>query len=118
MPQAVERSGYKFGEQIFIALDAAASEFYDREQNRLHFQKIRRIETHGGRTGRILCETVRDNFPIISIEDGCAENDWDGWKKLTERLGDKIQLVGDDLFVTNVEFLRKGIDRGRGQFAS
>ena len=55
-----------------------------------------------------LCE----KFPIISIEDGCAENDWDGWKKLTDRLGEKIQLVGDDLFVTNVEFLRKGIDRG------
>ena len=52
------------------------------------------------------------SFPIISIEDGCAENDWDGWKKLTDRLGDKMQLVGDDLFVTNVEFLRKGIDQG------
>ncbi len=105
---AVARAGYKLGEQIFIALDAASSEFYDREQNLYVFKKSdgskrtaeEMIEYYAG-----LCR----KFPIISIEDGCAENDWDGWKKLTERLGDEVQLVGDDLFVTNVEFLRKGI---------
>jgi enolase len=106
---AVERAGYKLGEQIFIALDAASSEFYDRAQNLYIFKKSdgskRTAEELVGFYAQ-LCE----KFPIISIEDGCAENDWAGWKKLTESLGDKIQLVGDDLFVTNVEFLRKGID--------
>ena len=105
---AIEKAGYKFGEQIFLALDAAASEFYDSKNNVYIFKKSdgskktadELIEYYAG-----LCE----RFPIISIEDGCAENDWAGWKKLTAKLGKKIQLVGDDLFVTNVEFLRKGI---------
>ena len=105
---AVEKAGYKFGEQIFVALDPAASEFFDAEQNAYVFK-----ESDGSkRSAEELVdyyETLTRRFPIISIEDGCAENDWDGWKKLTARLGDKIQLVGDDLFVTNVEFLRKGI---------
>ncbi len=106
---AIEKAGYKPGEQIFIALDPAASEFYDGESNVYVFEK-----SHGSK------KTVEElidcyvalcaRFPIVSIEDGCAENDWDGWKKLTARLGDKIQLVGDDVFVTNVDFLRKGID--------
>jgi len=107
--KAVERSGYKLGEQIFIALDAASSEFYDRAQNLYIFKK----SDGSKRTAEELIEFYAQlcgKFPIISIEDGCAENDWAGWRKLTERLGDKIQLVGDDLFVTNVEFLRKGID--------
>jgi enolase len=106
---AVERAGYKLGEQIFIALDAASSEFYDRAQNLYVFKK----SDGSKRTAEELVEYYAQlcaKFPIISIEDGCAENDWTGWKKLTQRLGDKIQLVGDDLFVTNVEFLRKGID--------
>jgi enolase len=105
---AVEKAGYKFGEQIFVALDPAASEFFDAEQNAYVFKK----SDGSKRTAEELVdyyETLSRRFPIISIEDGCAENDWDGWKKLTERLGKKIQLVGDDLFVTNVEFLRKGI---------
>jgi enolase len=105
---AVERAGYKLGEQIFIALDPASSEFYDRAQNLYVFKK----SDGSKRSAEELVEYYAQlcaKFPIISIEDGCAENDWDGWKKLTERLGEKIQLVGDDLFVTNVEFLRKGI---------
>ncbi|HEX4631585.1 MAG TPA: phosphopyruvate hydratase [Chthoniobacterales bacterium] len=105
---AVEKAGYKFGEQIFIALDPAASEFFDKEQNAYVFKK----SDGSKRTAEELVdyyEVLSKRFPIISIEDGCAENDWDGWKKLTARLGKKIQLVGDDLFVTNVEFLRKGI---------
>jgi enolase len=108
---AVEKAGYKFGEQIFVALDPAASEFFDAEQNAYVFKK----SDGSKRTAEELVDyyqTLSRRFPIISIEDGCAENDWDGWKKLTERLGKKIQLVGDDLFVTNVEFLRKGILQG------
>jgi enolase len=105
---AVEKAGYKPGEQIFIALDPAASEFYDAERNVYVFEK----SDGSKKTVEELIDCYVDlcaRFPIISIEDGCAENDWDGWKKLTTRLGDKIQLVGDDVFVTNVEFLRKGI---------
>jgi enolase len=106
--RAVDRAGYQLGEQIFIALDPASSEFYDRENNVYIFKKS------GGskKTADELIEYYAElcaRFPIISIEDGCAENDWAGWKKLTAKLGKKIQLVGDDLFVTNVEFLRKGI---------
>src|SRR5216117_1660672 len=105
---AVERAGYKLGEQIFIALDPAASEFYDSKNNVYVFKK-----SDGSRkTADELIEYYAElcaRFPIISIEDGCDENNWAGWKKLTAKLGKKIQLVGDDLFVTNVEFLRKGI---------
>ncbi len=106
--EEVEKAGYELGQQIFIALDPAASEFYDSERKVYIFKKSdgsRRsadelIEYYGGLCAR---------FPIVSIEDGCAENDWAGWKKLTATLGDRIQLVGDDIFVTNVEFLRRGI---------
>jgi enolase len=105
---AIEKAGYKLGEQIFLALDAASSEFYDSKNNVYVFKKSdgskktadELIDYYAGLCAR---------FPIISIEDGCAENDWAGWKKLTARLGKKIQLVGDDLFVTNVKFLEKGI---------
>ena len=108
---AVEKAGYKFGEQIFVALDPAASEFFDREQNAYVFKKSDGSKKSAEELVDYY-EKLSNRFPIISIEDGCAENDWDGWKKLTERLGKKIQLVGDDLFVTNVEFLRKGIMSG------
>src|SRR5437763_1902416 len=105
---AVEGAGYKLGEQIFIALDPAASEFYDNKSNVYVFKK-----SDGSRkTADELVEyyaRLRAQFPIISIADGCAESDWAGWKNLTAKLAKKIQLVGDDLFVTNVEFLRKGI---------
>src|SRR5207248_2322930 len=105
---AIDKAGYKLGEQIFIALDPAASEFYDSKNNLYVFKK----SDGSKKTAGELIDYYADlcaRFPIISIEDGCAENDWDGWKKLTKRLGEKIQLVGDDLFVTNVEFLRRGI---------
>ena len=106
---AVSKAGYSLGKEIFIALDAASSEFYDKERNLYVFKK----SDGSQRTAEELVEYYAglcERFPIISIEDGCAENDWDGWKKLTARLGDKMQLVGDDIFVTNVKFLRKGIE--------
>ena len=105
---AVEKAGYKLGEQIFIALDPAASEFYDSKNKAYIFKK----SDGSKRTADELIEYYAElcaRFPIISIEDGCAENDWAGWKKLTAKLGKKIQLVGDDLFVTNVKFLERGI---------
>jgi enolase len=105
---AVEKAGYKVGEQIFIALDPAASEFYDCEEKLYVFKK----SGDAKRTAEELIDyygELCERFPIVSIEDGCAEDDWDGWKKLTKKLGAKIQLVGDDLFVTNVAFLKRGI---------
>jgi enolase len=109
--EAVKKAGYKIGEDIFIALDVAASEFFDRNQGLYVFKK----SDGSKRTADELIDYYADlckRFPIISLEDGCAENDWAGWKKLTTRLGDKVQLVGDDLFVTNVEFLKRGIAEG------
>ena len=109
--QAVDKAGYKLGEDIFIALDVASSEFWDKEQSKYVFKK-------SDKSVRSAAELVsyyqglQKKYPIISIEDGCAENDWDGWKILTEQMGANTQLVGDDLFVTNVDFLRKGIDLG------
>ncbi len=109
--QAVDKAGYKLGEDIFIALDVASSEFWDKEQSKYVFKK-------SDKSVRSAAELVsyyqglQKKYPIISIEDGCAENDWDGWKILTDAMGANTQLVGDDLFVTNVDFLRKGIDLG------
>ncbi|HEV7406525.1 MAG TPA: phosphopyruvate hydratase [Chthoniobacteraceae bacterium] len=108
---ATKKAGYKFGEEIFIAIDAASSEFYVKESNKYVFKKSDKSE----RTGAELVayyQELQKKFPIISIEDGCAENDWDSWKILTDAMGAKTQIVGDDLFVTNVDFLRKGIERG------
>jgi len=108
--KAIEKAGYKAGEQIFIALDVAASEFFDAKEKVYVFKK----SDGSKKTADELIEYYVDlcrRFPIVSIEDGCGENDWDGWKKLTAKLGKKIQLVGDDLFVTNVEFLKKGIEQ-------
>ena len=108
---AVEKAGYKLGTQIAIGLDVASSEFYDAAKKQYVFKK----SDGSRRSGAELVAYYKKlcgKYPIISIEDGCAENDWATWKLLTEALGDKIQLVGDDLFVTNVEFLRKGIDKG------
>jgi enolase len=108
---AVEKAGYKLGSQIAIALDVASSEFYDAAKKVYVFKK----SDGSRRTGAELVAYYKKlcaKYPIISIEDGCAENDWATWKLLTEALGDKVQLVGDDLFVTNVEFLRKGIEKG------
>ncbi|QSS97719.1 phosphopyruvate hydratase [Psychroflexus sp. ALD_RP9] len=107
--QAVENAGYKFGEEIMIALDCAAAEFYvDGSYDYSKFEgstgKVRTSEEQA----EYLAELAQ-NYPIISIEDGMDENDWNGWKVLTEKIGDKVQLVGDDLFVTNVERLSRGI---------
>lgn len=108
--RAVERAGYTLGTDIFIALDVASSEFYDPSQNLYVFKK----SDGRGRTAEELTayyQELQKKYPIISIEDGCAENDWQGWEQLTKAMGDNTQLVGDDLFVTNVEFLNLGISR-------
>ncbi|HET9418669.1 MAG TPA: phosphopyruvate hydratase [Chthoniobacterales bacterium] len=106
---AVEKAGYSLGNQVFIALDPASSEFFDAERGCYVFKKSGGAEKSVEELIQYYVDLCR-RFPIISIEDGCAENDWDGWKKLTARLGHQIQLVGDDLFVTNVKFLRRGIE--------
>jgi len=107
--EAVEKSGYKFGEEVFIALDVASSEFF--KDGKYVFSKSDGSVKTSAQMVDFLADLC-DRYPIISIEDGCAEEDWEGWKLLTERLGDKVQLVGDDLFVTNTNFLKKGIDLG------
>ncbi len=108
---AVKDAGYKAGKDIFLALDVAASEFYDKASEKYIFKK-----SSGQRlTGDELVDfyvKLCNKYPIVSIEDGCAEGDWKTWKTLTEKLGSTTQLVGDDLFVTNVKFLKKGIDTG------
>ncbi len=109
--QAIKLAGYKPGKDIFLALDVAASEFYDAAKKRYIFKKSDGSVKTADQMVEFYSELC-SKYPIISIEDGMSENDWDGWKKLTEKLGDKVQLVGDDLFVTNTKFLRKGIDLG------
>ncbi|PYK33262.1 MAG: phosphopyruvate hydratase [Verrucomicrobia bacterium] len=109
--KAVKKAGYKIGEEIFIALDVAASEFYDAAQKQYVFKKSDGSKRNVDELIAYYQELAK-KFPIISIEDGCAESDWDGWKKLTDAMGATTQLVGDDLLVTNVEFLRKAIDQG------
>ena len=111
MSKAVESAGYKLGEDIFFALDPAASEFYDPKQNAYVFKKSDGSKKSADELVAVY-QALCGKYPIVSIEDGCSESDWDGWKKLTDALGSKVQLVGDDLFVTNVEFLRKGISKG------
>ncbi len=108
---AVKNAGYKLGKDVFLALDVASSEFFDKESKKYVFKK----SDGSKRTSAEMVDFYKDlqkRYPIISIEDGCAENDWDGWKKLTDAIGDKTQLVGDDLFVTNTKFLKRGIDTG------
>jgi len=109
--EAIENAGYRPGEDIFLALDVASSELWDKEKKKY-------VLSHSTGDELSSAEIVdmwkdwSDRYPIVSIEDGCDENDWDGWKLMTEAMGDKVQLVGDDLFVTNVDFLQKGIDMG------
>src|SRR2546421_5133460 len=110
--EAVEAAGYKFGKQVFIALDPAASELWDKDKKGYKFFKSNPDKIVKSEQMVDYWAKWCEKYPIRSIEDGLAENDWDGWKKLTDRLGDKIQLVGDDLFVTNVKFLEKGIKTG------
>ncbi len=108
--EAIEKAGYKPGDDVKIAMDVASSEFYDADA------KVYNLTGEGvTRTSEEMIEFLTDlcdKYPIISIEDGLAEDDWDGWKKLTEALGDRVQLVGDDLFVTNTERLSQGIEKG------
>ena len=106
--EAIEKAGYRAGEQVWIALDVAATEFFDSESG-LYQIDSKKINSQA--MVDFLAKWV-DLYPICSIEDGCSEDDWEGWKLLTERLGDRIQLVGDDLFVTNTERLQRGIDEG------
>jgi len=108
---ATKNAGYKAGKQIVLALDVASSEFYDGKNYVFKKSSGRKL------TGEELVDFyvgLTSKYPIVSIEDGCAENDWKTWKLLTDKLGEKVQLVGDDLFVTNVKFLRKGIETGVG----
>ncbi len=109
--KAIEKAGYVPGKDIFIALDSAASEFYVKSSKKYHFKK----SDGSKKSAEEMVSFYQDwcaKYPIISIEDGMSEGDWTGWKQLTDALGDKIQLVGDDLFVTNTKFLKKGIDTG------
>lgn len=107
--KAVTKAGYKFGDEVMIALDCAAAEFYeDGKYNYKKFEGDKGVVRTSQEQAEYLSE-LADKYPIISIEDGMDEDDWDGWKTLTEKLGKKIQLVGDDLFVTNVERLERGI---------
>ncbi|HRG60131.1 MAG TPA: phosphopyruvate hydratase [Bacteroidia bacterium] len=107
--QSIEKAGYKPGVDVFIAMDAAASEFYKSDEKVYHFHKSSGDKLSPSDMVAYWAEWCK-KYPIISIEDGLAEDDWDGWKLMTEKLGNKIQLVGDDLFVTNVNRLQKGID--------
>jgi enolase len=108
--QAIKDAGYKAGKQIFLALDVAASEFYNGDGT-YTFKKSTGKTVSGDQLIDFYVELC-SKYPIVSIEDGCAESDWTNWKKLTDKLGSKIQLVGDDVFVTNVKFLRRGIETG------
>ena len=111
--QAIELAGYKAGEEVAIALDPASSEFFDGEKQKYVFKKSDKSEKTSDEMVAFYADWVRQ-YPIVSLEDGLAENDWAGWKTLTRELGSKIQLVGDDIFVTNTELLQKGIEEGVG----
>ena len=110
--EAIEKAGYKPGSDIFIALDPAASEFYLPEKKKYHFFKSNPTKEISSEEMVNFYVNWVNKYPIISLEDGLAENDWDGWKLLTDTLGSKIQLVGDDIFVTNTEILAEGIEKG------
>ena len=110
--EAIVKAGYKPGSDIFIALDPAASEFYLPEKKKYHFFKSNPTKEISSEEMVNFYVNWVNKYPIISLEDGLAENDWDGWKLLTDTLGSKIQLVGDDIFVTNTEILEEGIEKG------
>ncbi len=112
--EAIDKAGYEAGEQVWIALDAAATEFYDAKSKKY---TIDGKQLDAAAMVDLLAGWV-EKYPICSIEDGCSEDDWEGWKLLTERLGSKVQLVGDDLFVTNTKRLQRGIDEGTSPTAS
>src|ERR1041384_5485242 len=106
--EAIERAGGKAGKDMILGLDVASTEFY--KDGRYHLESERR-QYKSAEFADYLADLVK-KFPIVTIEDGMAENDWDGWKVLTDKLGKKVQLVGDDVFVTNTRILEEGIDRG------
>ena len=108
--EAIEAAGYKPGENFFLCLDPAASEFFDTASKKYQLKSENRDLSSEEMVDYYV--NLAEKYPIVSIEDGMAENDWDGWKLITEKLGDKIQIVGDDLFVTNTKILQKGIDLG------
>ncbi|WP_234736441.1 phosphopyruvate hydratase [Tellurirhabdus bombi] len=109
--QAIEKAGYRPGQDIYVAMDAAASEFYDAASGTYHFKKSTGDKLSSSEMANYWKEWV-EKYPIISIEDGMAEDDWNGWKEVTDLVGKKTQLVGDDLFVTNVTRLQQGIEQG------
>ncbi|MBI4428299.1 MAG: phosphopyruvate hydratase [Ignavibacteriales bacterium] len=109
--EAIQKANYKAGEQIYIALDPAASEFFDKDKKKYVFTKSDKSEKTPDQMAKYW-EGWLKKYPIASLEDGMSENDWEGWKMLTEAVGQKTQLVGDDIFVTNVDYLNKGIDQG------
>ena len=109
--QAIEKAGYRPGEDISIALDAASSEFYDKDSKTYHFKKSTGDKLTSEEMAHYWKDWV-DKYPILSIEDGMDEDDWSGWKVLTDLVSDRVQLVGDDLFVTNVKRLGRGIEEG------
>ncbi len=109
--KATKDAGYKPGKEIFLALDVASSEFYNKSTRKYVFKKSNGEKLTGADLVSFYDELTA-KYPIISIEDGCDENDWKSWKLLTDKIGDRVQLVGDDLFVTNTKFLQKGIDTG------
>jgi enolase len=109
--EAIEKAGYRAGEQVAICLDPAASEFYDEDKKKYVFKKSDKSEKTAEQLVQFWADWVA-KYPIVSIEDGMAEDDWEGWKLLTETLGGKIQLVGDDVFVTNIARLSQGIEKG------
>ncbi|MEY3394657.1 MAG: phosphopyruvate hydratase [Verrucomicrobiota bacterium] len=109
--KAIEKAGYKVGDDIAIALDVASSEFFDKKKKKYVFKKSDKSIKSAEELVAYYAK-LQKKYPIISIEDGCDENDWAGWKVLTDKLGKTTQLVGDDLFVTNSKFLQKGIDQG------
>ncbi len=111
--EAIQQAGYKPGEQIAIALDPASSEFFDKDKKKYIFKKSDKSEKTSAQMVEFYAKWV-SQYPIISLEDGMAEDDWDGWKTLTDALGKKIQLIGDDIFVTNTDRLQRGIDMGVG----
>jgi len=111
--KSIEAAGYRPGEDMYIAMDAASSEFYDAQKKVYRFHKSDNREMSASDMVSYWKEWT-SKYPIISIEDGLAEDDWSGWKELTDAIGDKVQLVGDDLFVTNVKRLQQGIDQGVG----
>ena len=110
---AIEKAGYRPGEDIFIAMDAAVSELYNEEKGKYIFKKSTKEEFTSAEMADFWTNWV-NKYPIISIEDGLAEDDWDGWKELTNTIGKKCQLVGDDLFVTNTKRFERGIELGVG----